>query len=78
MLCSKAKDKLHLMDKLSVVYSIYCKAHDNHYVGETSRSVKERLYEHFVVSREDSKISLKYQKVEEIAVENTRRSQRGL
>ena len=80
VLCSKAKDKLHPMDKPGVVYSIYCKKHDNHYVGETSRAAKERLYEHFVVSHEDSKKShsLKDQKVEETAAENTRRSQRGV
>ena len=80
VLCSKAKDKLHPMDKPGVVYSIYCKAHDNHYVGETSRAAKERLYEHYVMSHEDSKKShsLQQQEVEEVIMENIRRSQRGV
>ena len=43
ILCSKAKDKLHPMDKPGAVYHISCKAHGVDYVGETGRAVKERI-----------------------------------
>ena len=55
-LCSRAKEKLHPMDKLGVIYSIKCNAYNNHYVGQTGRTAKERLYEHRVVTHEESKL----------------------
>ena len=57
LLCSKAKDKLHPYDKPGAIYSIKCKAHGNHYVGETGRAAKERLYEHRVITHKDAKRS---------------------
>ena len=57
VLCSKAKDKLHPYDKPGAIYSIKCKTHGNHYVGETGRAAKERLYEHRVISHKDAKRS---------------------
>ena len=82
VLCSKAKDKLHQMDKPGAIYSIYCKAHRNHYVGETGRAAKERMYEHRVVSHKDSKRahSLQERGQEETTPvpENVRRSKRGI
>ena len=57
VLCSKAKDKLDPMDKPGVVYSIYCNAHQAHYIGETGRAARERFYEHRVISHKDSKRS---------------------
>lgn len=57
ILCSKAKDKLNPMDKPGAVYHISCKAHGVDYVGETGRAVKERMYEHRVISHKDAKRS---------------------
>ena len=56
VLCSRAKDKLHPMDKPGVINSIKCNAHNNHYVGQTGRAAKERFYEHRVMSHEESKM----------------------
>ena len=57
VLCSKAKDKLHPMDKPGVVYSVECHSHGSLYVGMTGRAARERFYEHRVVSHEDAKRS---------------------
>ena len=54
ILCSKAKDRLNPMDKPGAIYHINCKAHGVDYVGETGRAVKERMYEHRVMSHKDS------------------------
>ena len=83
MLCSTAKDKLHKMDKPGVIYSIKCHAHNSHYVGETGRAGKERLYEHRVISHLDSKRSHSLEKVEVANLEQegdpqVRRSKRNL
>ena len=48
ILCSKAKDKLHPLDKPGAIYSIKCTKHDGLYVGQTGRAAKDRLYEHRV------------------------------
>ena len=57
ILCSKAKDRLNPMDKPGALYYINCKAHGVDYVGETGRAVKERMYEHRVVSHDDMRRS---------------------
>ena len=83
VLCSRAKDRLHPMDKPGVIYSIKCNAHNNHYVGQTGRAAKERFYEHRVMTHEESKMchSLSDSKKKEIAEEEVstglRRSSRA-
>ena len=57
ILCRKAKDKLHPMDKSGAIYSIKCRAHGDHYIGETGRAARERFYEHRVMSHKDAKRS---------------------
>ena len=55
LLCSTAKDRLHPLDKPGAIYSVKCKAHGDHHVGQTGRAVKERLYEHRVISHDNAK-----------------------
>ena len=55
ILCSKAKDKLHPLDKPGAIYSIKCTKHDGLYVGQTGRAAKDRLYEHRVINHHDAK-----------------------
>ena len=40
-----------------MIYEIKCLKHNENYIGETSRALKRRGYEHRVVSHEDSKKS---------------------
>ena len=57
ILCSKAKDEVDPLDKSGAIYSIKCSKHDGHYVGQTDKAMKERLYEHRVLDHEDAKRS---------------------
>ncbi len=51
------KDRIHDLDKSGLVYEINCKKHEEEYVGETDGPMKERGYEHKIVTHKDSKIS---------------------
>ena len=57
ILCSKAKDRLHSLDKPGVIYAIQCQKHDGLYVGQTGRAAKDRFYKHRVINHHDAKRS---------------------
>ena len=51
VLCSRAKDIFHPMDKLGVIYSMKCNAQNNHYVEQqTGWAAKGRFFKHRVVT----------------------------
>ena len=81
MLCSKAKDRLDPMDKPGAVYHIKCKNHRVDYIGETGRAAKVRMYDHRVITHDDSRRShsLRQEKAEEIdEIIGERRSTRNV
>ena len=81
MLCSKAKDRLDPMDKPGAVYHIKCKNHGVDYIGETGRAAKVRMYDHRVITHDDSRRShsLRQEKAEEIdEIIGERRSTRNV
>ena len=58
MICNKMKDKVHELDRTGAVYYNQCKKHPkNDYVGETDRVLRERLYEHRVITHKKAKRS---------------------
>ena len=79
ILCSKAKDKLHPLDKPGAIYAIKCQKHDGLYVGQTGRAAKDRFYEHRVINCHDAKRSHSLGEKQMPAVEPTgeRRSTRN-
>ena len=83
VLCSKAKDKLHPMDKPGAIYSIRCHGHNSHYIGETGRMAKERMYNHRVISHNDATRTQSLDNKEKEKCDNppplgSRRSQRNV
>ena len=54
LVCHRAKDKIHNMDKSGILYHVKCKTHNNQYVGETGRAMKVRGYEHKIVNHHDA------------------------
>ena len=83
VLCSKAKDKLHPMDKPGAIYSIRCHEHNSHYIGETGRMAKERMYNHRVINHNDATRTQSLDNKEKEKCDNppplgTRRSQRNV
>ena len=58
LLCNKMKDKIEDLDKTGAVYYNNCKKHEKmDYVGETDRVLRERLYEHRVITHKEAKRS---------------------
>lgn len=75
------KDKVHQLDRVGAIYEARCEKHNVIYVGETGRSLKERAYEHRIVSHKQSveNQSIKNEEKEIINnVQNTRRSKRNV
>ena len=54
IVCNRAKDKVHSLDRAGVVYSINCKKDNCQYIGETGRSLKTRCYEHHAVTHQSA------------------------
>ena len=51
------KDDMHALDKIGAIYEVECRKHETEYIGETERALRERAYEHRVISHKDSKRS---------------------
>ena len=51
------KDRVNKLDQSGAIYEINCTRHNESYIGESGRSLKARLYEHRVVSHNESKTS---------------------
>ena len=66
----KLKDKVDELDKSCVIYHIKCQEHKEDYVGETSRAMKTRAYEHKIIKHKESEICHSLKKEEE-NTENT-------
>ena len=47
------KGKIHEFDIVGAIYEVKCLKH-NDYNGETNQALKERAYEHKVISRKES------------------------
>ena len=77
------KDKVHPMDKVGAIYEVQCTKHTADYTGETGRALKERGYEHKVVTHEEAEmchsVRRKQKEKENVteAVVATRRSSRN-
>ena len=71
LLCNKMKDKVENLDKTGAVYYNKCKKHEKKdYVGETDRVLRERLYEHRIITHKEAKRSASISHPEETE-ENT-------
>ena len=83
ILCNKMKDKIEPLDKTGAVYHNTCKKHqESHYVGETGRVLRERMYEHRIVDHATAKRSASISTEETTSSSNpaqqgTRRSTRS-
>ena len=74
------KDKVHPLDKVGAVYRANCKKHNSNYVGETDKALKERGYEHKLVTHKESTESHSIKKImidDHNTAVNARRSTRN-
>ena len=81
IVCQKKKQKINDLDKAGVIYSIYCKKHNEEYIGETGRELKNRAYEHRLITHKDMKENHTIEKGANVESETVttelRRSKRG-
>ena len=54
-MCNRLKDRVHPLDQSQVVYRVECSSHNVSYVGETDRSLRERAYDHGIITHEESR-----------------------